>query len=74
MKIPLYYMWSDTFFYVYAALFAGSVAFLVYAIRRWVELRNASPYEENAAGTESLFAPEQDGTPPPHIEDLPPLE
>lgn len=59
MNIPFYNLWSDAFFYIYFAAFAGALAFMVYAIRRWLELKNEQPYEEEESLEESLQAPSQ---------------
>lgn len=46
MHFPIYDIWTDKMFYVYAAAGAGAVVFLIYSIRRWLELANAAPYGE----------------------------
>jgi len=75
MKIPLYYIWGDTMFYAYAAVFAAALAGLVYAIRRWLELKNSLPYEEEFMSAEELSAPAEELVPTPMAEvELPPQE
>lgn len=45
-KFNLYSAWIDPYFYVWAAVFAGALFAMVYAIRRYLELKNAAPFEE----------------------------
>lgn len=59
-KFNLYSAWIDPYFYVLAAVFAGSLFVMVYAIRRYLELKNASPFgeEEELAPIENPFLEE----------------
>ena len=56
MKVPLYYLWTDTMFYVYCTAFIMSLASLIYSIRGYLELANAAPYDEEIPDTEAMAA------------------
>jgi len=45
-KFNLYSAWMDPVFYVWAAVFAAALVALVYCIRKYLELKNASFDEE----------------------------
>lgn len=55
IKSPLYLVWMDTYFYVWAAVFAAALFAMVYSIRRYLELKNSSDFEE--AGQEEPANP-----------------
>lgn len=61
MKIPLYNLWMDNMFYVYAAAFAAAMGLGIYSVRRWLYLRSAPAAEEepqsDPAVTERLTTP-----------------
>jgi hypothetical protein len=76
IKSPLYLVWMDTYFYVWAAVFIAALFAMIYAIRRYLELKNAASFEEaGQEGTENLFVEdEQDATlvlPPAEQPELP---
>ena len=54
MNIPFSDLWTDKILYFYSAAAIGAVVFLIYSIRRWLELANATPYE---SGPEALPEP-----------------
>ncbi|MEI7528061.1 MAG: hypothetical protein WCK76_03880 [Elusimicrobiota bacterium] len=54
MNIPFSNLWTDKILYFYSAAAIGGVVFLIYSIRRWLELANATPYE---SGPEVLPEP-----------------
>ena len=47
-KFNFYSVWMDPVFYAWAALFAAALFTLVYSIRRYLELKNAGVFEEDA--------------------------
>jgi len=49
MKFNIYTAWMDPIFYATAAIFALSLFFLVYSIRRYVELKNSDEFDETPA-------------------------
>ncbi|MDO8804214.1 MAG: hypothetical protein Q7R35_07275 [Elusimicrobiota bacterium] len=46
VKFNLYDAWMDPYFYVWAALLAAALVAMVYSIRRYLELKNASDFED----------------------------
>jgi len=54
--MPLYTLWTDTMFYVYAGAFCAALVSLIYSIRGYLELANAAPYADNIADDQQLFA------------------
>jgi hypothetical protein len=82
----LYSAWTDSYFYVWAAVFAGALFAMVYSIRRYLELKNAASLEEEPEPLENPFlgepapAPEEekalDSEPPaqPAAADIPDAE
>lgn len=65
-KFNLYSAWIDPYFYVWAAVFAGALFTMVYAIRRYLELKNAAPFEEEeSAAAENPFLEEPAPAPAP---------
>ncbi len=54
-KFNLYSAWMDPYFYVWAAVLAAAFFAMVYSIRRYLELKNASGFEE--AGEAELQNP-----------------
>ncbi|MCX5793460.1 MAG: hypothetical protein NTY45_14760 [Elusimicrobia bacterium] len=54
MNVPFSELWTDKILYFYSAAAIGGVVFLIYSIRRWLELANATPYE---SGPEVLPEP-----------------
>lgn len=60
-KFNLYSAWIDPYFYVWAAVFAGALFVMIYAIRRYLELKNAAPFgeeEQEPAPVENPFLEE----------------
>jgi len=49
MNIPLYTLWTDTMFYAFLAAFFASLVSLIYSIRGYLELANATPYADELA-------------------------
>lgn len=54
-KFNLYSAWMDPYFYVWAAVLAAALFAMVYSIRRYLELKNASVFEE--AGEDEIGNP-----------------
>lgn len=48
-KFNFYSAWMDPVFYLWAAAAAAALFMLVYSIRRYLEIKNASVFEEEAA-------------------------
>jgi len=46
-KFNLYTAWMDPYFYVLAAVLAAALFAMVYSIRRYLELKNASDFEDS---------------------------
>lgn len=46
-KFNLYTAWMDPYFYVWAVVLAAALFFMVYSIRRYLELKNASDFEDS---------------------------
>jgi len=46
-KFNLYSAWMDPVFYVWAAVFAAALVAMVYSIRKYIELKNASFEDED---------------------------
>lgn len=51
-KFNLYSAWMDPVFYVWAAVFAAALVGMVYSIRKYLELKNAS-FDEDAQAAEA---------------------
>jgi len=49
MKFNLYSIWMDPMFYLAAAVFALAMFFLVFSIRKYLEVKNHSDFEETGA-------------------------
>ena len=47
MKFSVYSIWGDPVFYAFAAAFAFSMFFLVFSIRKYLEVKNRSGLEES---------------------------
>lgn len=67
-KFNLYSAWIDPYFYVWAAVFAAALFAMVYSIRRYLELKNESPLEEEPAPLENPFLEEPVAAPEPEGE------
>jgi hypothetical protein len=51
MKFNLYALWSDPVLYAAAAVFAAAMFFLVFFIRKYLEMKNMSGFEESGDET-----------------------
>ncbi|MCX5784671.1 MAG: hypothetical protein NTX59_03185 [Elusimicrobia bacterium] len=63
MKFNIYTVWLDPVFYAAAAVFAASLFFLVYSIRRYVELKNSDAFDEVPDGEPSADLPGPESEP-----------
>lgn len=54
--MPLYTLWTDTMFYVYAGAFCAALISLIYSIRGYLELANAAPYADDVMDDQQLFS------------------
>ncbi|MHB0995907.1 MAG: hypothetical protein ACYC2I_06010 [Elusimicrobiales bacterium] len=54
-KFNLYSAWMDPVFYVWAAVFAAALVGMIYSIRKYVELKNAS-FDEDDQPAEAAYA------------------
>jgi hypothetical protein len=55
-KFNLYTAWMDPVFYAWAAVFAAALVAMVYSIRKYVELKNASFDEDDRTGEAEAYA------------------
>ncbi len=66
-KLNTYSFWIDPNFYLWAAVFAVALVSLIYSIRRYLELKNASEEDEEAPSAQADMpaeAPGQSGEEP----------
>jgi len=72
-KFNLYLAWMDPMFYAWAAVFAAALFAMVYSIRRYLELKNASGFEEGESEPENPFVEASAGGPAAHTAEQPGL-
>lgn len=55
-KFNLYSAWMDPVFYAWAAVFAAALVGMIYAIRKYVELKNASFDDDDQSAEAAAYA------------------